>query len=315
MPLVFFDAHAHINFQAYKDDAPEVIRRAYDAGVAMLVVGSQIDTSRRAVSYAETYPSLWAVVGLHPIHLVDTYVDLQEVGEEGTEGVAFHTRSETFNDQAYRELAQHPRTVGIGECGIDYYRIPERENASEVREKQLSVFRSQITLAQDLALPLMVHVRNGDPEEDSGVWAAHEDTINVLATMYEPWDRVRPRGMIHCYSGTWEQSERYLNLGFNLSFTGVITFVPSKRWRDATAALWESVRRVPMDRFHVETDSPYLTPAPHRGKQNEPQFVRHVAEKVAELRGVSVEEVARATTENTLQLFHKIDRDDFASLG
>ena len=123
------DAHSHINFSAYRDDAVEVIARAEAEGIWMLAVGSQLDTSRRAVEYAERYEHVWAVVGLHPIHLVDTHVDLEEVGEEGKEGVAFRTRAEVFDIEAYRALAQYPRVVGIGECGLDFYRIPTTMNA------------------------------------------------------------------------------------------------------------------------------------------------------------------------------------------
>ncbi|MDP3770690.1 MAG: TatD family hydrolase, partial [bacterium] len=162
IPLLV-DAHSHINFSAYKDDAAEVIARSEREGIWMLAVGSQIDTSRRAVEYAERFEHIWAVVGLHPIHLVDTHVDLAEVGEEGKEGVAFRTRAETFDLAAYRALAEHPKTVAIGECGMDFYRILIGCDPEEVRRVQEQTFRQQIALARELDLPLMVHVRDATP--------------------------------------------------------------------------------------------------------------------------------------------------------
>lgn len=288
------DAHSHICFSAYKDDAADVIARAEAAGVWMLAVGSQIDTSRRAVEYAEQYPHIWAVVGLHPIHLVDSHVDEQEVGGEG-ERILFRTRKETFDPTAYRRLAEHQKVVGIGECGLDRYRIPKHLDSTEVFRVQEEAFRQHIVLAQELDLPLMVHVRD-----------AHDDTIRILEDTRNGWRLEPPLGMIHCYSGTWDQAQRYLALGFNISFTGVITFKPTKRQLPIVEELWRTVRGVPIDRFHVETDCPYLTPEPHRGERNEPRHVIHVAEKVAELRGIAIEEVARASVENTLCLFRKM---------
>ncbi|MBI4449450.1 TatD family hydrolase [Candidatus Uhrbacteria bacterium] len=315
---VLIDAHSHINFSAYKDDAAEVITRAESEGVWMLAVGSQVDTSRRAVEYAERFAHIWAVVGLHPIHLVDTHVDLAEVGEEGKEGIAFRTRAETFDLAAYRTLAEHPKTVAIGECGMDFYRIPDGCNPEEVRRVQEQTLRQQIALAQELDLPLMVHVRDANNHTNSRMDAnlriresersAHEETIRILTETYGSWSAGPLRGMIHCYSGTWDQAQRYLAIGFNISFTGVITFRPTKKQLGQAEELWRVVREVPMDRFLVETDCPYLTPDPHRGERNEPRYVRHVAERVAELKGISFSEAAASSVENTFRIFRKIQR-------
>jgi len=289
------DAHSHINFSAYKDDAAEVIERAESEDIWMLAVGSQIDTSRRAVEYAERFAHVWAVVGLHPIHLVDDHVDLAEVGEEEKEGIAFRTRTEVFDVAAYRALAQHPKTVAIGECGLDRYRIPAGHDPEEVFRLQETTFRQQIALAQECMLPLMVHVRD-----------AHAESLAVLQDAYGPWSGTQPRGMIHCYTGTWDHAQQYLALGFNIGFTGVITFTPTKKQSVLAEELRRTVRGVPLDRFHVETDCPYLAPEPHRGERNEPRYVRHVAEKVAELRGAPLEEIVATSVANTLRLFQKI---------
>lgn len=315
MDPFLIDAHSHINFSAYKEDAAEVIARAEAENIWMLAVGSQSDTSRRAVEYAERYPHVWAVVGLHPTHLFADEVDWNEVGEEGKEGVAFRTRAEVFDPATYRALAEHPKTVAIGECGLDRYRLPAGHAPEEVFRVQEEVFRQQIALAQSVGLPLMVHVRDAMPtpsrspslgEGEKSFGSAHEETIAVLRDMCGPWSDTQPRGMIHCYSGTWDQAQRYLALGFNISFTGVITFAPTKKQLPIASELRRTVREVPIDRFHVETDCPYLTPEPHRGKRNEPQFVRHVAEKMAELRASTLPEIASASVRNTLTLFRKM---------
>lgn len=299
------DAHSHINFSAYKDDADAVIARAEAEGIWQIAVGSQLDTSRRAVEYAERYEHVWTVVGLHPIHLVGADVDFAEVGEEGKEGIAFRTHAEAFDAAAYRALFRRPKVVGIGECGLDFYRLGGGEggggsDVEAIRHLQEDAFRQQIALAREFDLPLMVHVRDGATGNNAN---AHEATIAILRDTYGPWSGTQPRGLIHCYGGTWDQAQRYLALGFNIGFTGVITFRPTKKQFFLAKELVSVVCGVPLNRFHVETDCPYLAPEPHRGTRNEPRYVRHVAEKIAELRGMSLEEVARVTTENTMRLF------------
>lgn len=305
------DAHSHINFSAFAHDAAEVVARAEAENIWMLAVGSQIDTSRRAVAYAATYEHVWAVVGLHPIHLIDDHVDWQEVGETRKEGVAFHSRSEVFDPAAYRTLAQHSKVVAIGECGLDRYRIPAGHDPDAVFNLQETAFRQQIALARECGLPLMVHVRDGAAGGEPGANTANassvnEETIRVLSDAYGPWSGTEPRGIMHCYSGTWDQAQRYLALGFNISFTGVITFTPTKKQLPIAEELRKTAREVPLDRFHVETDCPYLTPEPHRSERNEPRYVRHIAEKIAELREVPLEKIAAASVANTLRVFRKI---------
>ncbi|TSC76721.1 MAG: TatD DNase family protein [Parcubacteria group bacterium Gr01-1014_29] len=156
------DIHSHVNFNAFKNDGHEVLKRTLDAGVWTILVGSQIDTSRRAVEYAEKYPEgIYAAVGLHPIHLSDMYVDAKEIS--AAEGVpSFHTRVERFSYDAYKPLAMHPKTVAIGECGLDYYRVMEHGtwNMEQIKNLQADTFRQQIALAREVKKPLMIHCRN-----------------------------------------------------------------------------------------------------------------------------------------------------------
>lgn len=282
------DIHAHINFNAFKDDGDAVVKRTLENGIWMILVGSQVDTSRRAVAYAERYPEgVYAAVGLHPIHITENHVDAKEIDIEGVPG--FHSRVEQFDYDAYKTLAMHPKVVAIGECGLDYYRIkssapnlaPGAPSGDFDVSKQLQIetFREQIRLAREVKKPLMIHCRN-----------AYEDLIQIL----KEENAQEIGGDIHFFAGSWDIAKQFLDLGFYLSFTGVITFA-----RDYD----EVLKNVPMDRIMVETDAPYVTPVPYRGKRNEPLYVEYVAKKIAEIKNLPEEQVFRQLVENTKTLF------------
>lgn len=277
---MLIDYHAHVNFNAYKDDADEVIKRALDKGVFMILVGTQIDTSQRAVEMAARYEKgVWASVGLHPIHTEDMEVDEEESH--------FSTRAEVFDSAAYRALAQHEKVVAIGECGLDYWHTSQKE-------RQHKTFRQHLDLADELDLPLILHCRGSkaDPAD------AYRDQLAILHE-YVKAGKIPRRGSIHCFISTWEVAEQYLKLGFHIGFTGVITF-------PKTAQYTEVVRNTPLERILVETDCPYLAPVPMRGKRNEPLYVRYVAQKVAEIKGMDKGEVEERLFENTLETFPRI---------
>lgn len=308
----YFDTHAHVNFHSFREDADAVIRRALNEGVRMNLVGSQIDTSKRAVEMSRQYEGVTAVVGLHPIHLVQMHVDEEED--------SFETRAEVFDQVAYRALAtSSPRVVGIGECGLDYYRLPDAAKApdgnlvdrEQIRSLQRGVFRQHVELARDLNLALVVHTRQGERMRDSvrtssgpnayeDVYAILKDcmtTNNRQQTTAQADDAVdRLRVVIHCFSGILEHAQAFLGLGCFLGFNGIITFKNADDLR-------EVVRAVPCEQMVMETDCPYLAPTPFRGKRNEPLYVREVATKIAEIKGISEQEVARITTENALRVF------------
>ncbi|MEK9152264.1 MAG: TatD family hydrolase [Patescibacteria group bacterium] len=286
MKPILIDAHSHINFNGYKNDADEVIRRAFDQGVSMLAVGSQFSTSERAVDYADRHDGIWAVIGLHPIHLFEQFVDEEEI--------QFKSRAEEFDPDAYRALAKRSKkVVAIGECGLDYYRLPEGISQSEVAAKQKAVFRAQLDLSLDLGIPIMIHCRE-----------AHADVAEILEEYVAAGKR--PIGDIHCFTGTWAEAERYLKLGFYISFTGVITYPPRAAEKARGEILDDVVKKVPLEKMLVETDCPYLSPVPHRGKRNEPAFVRYVAEHVAKVKELPFDEVAAQTLRNTKTLFSRI---------
>lgn len=289
------DVHAHVNFKAFESDGHEVIRRALDGGVGMILVGSQNTTSKRSVDYARRYPKepVYAAVGLHPIHLEEMHVDDKELGQEG---LGFTTRAEEFDYDYYKALARDPKVVAIGEVGLDYYRITNQAFArrasaaeAESRIKQQAVFRKQIELALETKKALMVHCRK-----------AHDDCLKILKE-YFPLQTTNYKlqtfhGDIHFFEGTLEQAREYFKLGFTVSFTGVITFSNAQHHQ-------ELVKTLPLERILLETDAPYVTPEPHRGKRNEPLYVKLVAEKVAELKHISIEEVEKVTTETAKRVF------------
>jgi len=290
------DIHAHVNFSAFKEDGDAIMQRALDKNIWVINVGSQIDTSRRAIEIADRYDQgVYAIVGLHPIHLEE-----QEVDEEETH---FKTKGEEFSHDAYAVLARHPKVVGIGECGLDYYRMPTTRHPEPgrgipplgrddtlvrgIKERQREALTQQIELANIVGKPIMFHVRASREDSDD----AYRDLIEIIK-IHPPTQG----GDMHCYNGSKEIARQFLDLGLHLSFTGIVTFKNAESLR-------EVVRFVPLDRLMVETDSPYLAPEPFRGKRCEPSFVEFTARKIAEVKGVSFEEVAEQTTKNAKRLF------------
>lgn len=289
---MLIDTHCHVHFNAYKEDSDEVIRRAFDNGVWMITVGTQKDTSAKGMAMAEKYDTgIWAAIGLHPNHLFSTIIDEEETP-------AFKSRTEDFDYDYYKSLAKSSKkVVAIGECGLDYYRIPENLDLNEIKIKQQKVFREHIHLATELNLPLIVHVRNGSTSLTA---SAHKDVIDILHDEILKGN-LPQKGVIHCYSGNWEEAKHYFDLGFLISFTGTALFPPKK---DQLDILKEVIEKSPLDKIMVETDSPYLTPPPQRGKRNEPSYVRLIAEHLAKIKNLDFEEITRQTTKNATALFN-----------
>ena len=291
MPIPYLiDVHTHTQFAAFKDDQDAVIRRALDAGVWMINVGTQRDTSADAVATAERFlEGVYATVGLHPIHTDKSYHDAQELGifshsqeYENVVGKAgFISRAEEFDYEYYKNLASDQKVVGIGECGLDHYRIETHES----RIKQEHAFRAQIEFAQEVKKPLMIHCRS-----------AFEDLVKILDS-YFMIHNSKPSGIIHFFSGTKDDARKLLDMGFSFSFGGVITFA-----RDYD----EVVTYTPLDRIVLETDAPYVTPAPFRGTRNEPLHIQEAAKKIAELKNSTLEKIAAQTVVNSRTVFHLI---------
>lgn len=283
------ETHAHLDYPDFASDFEDVLGRATDAGVTRIItIGTSVESSRRAVALAEKHPNIFAVIGVHP-----TYA------EEAEEDVI----------SPLRELAKSSRVVALGETGLDYHRLPSIELAKDrstrgpesvakafqysteegieagihdgaYKAKQASLFEQQLDLAVELGLNVVIHQRD-----------AWDDTLKIM----EPYEG-KLRGVFHCFGGTIEQAHQVLNLDHLVSFTGIVTFKNGASVRDVAT-------QVPLWKFMVETDCPYLAPVPFRGKRCEPAHTRIVAETIAAARGVPLDEIAEATTETAEKFF------------
>lgn len=270
---MIIDIHSHLNFNAYKDDLDEVVNRTLQAHVWMINVGTKYETSKQAVEIAEKYKEgMYAAIGLHPIYAVAEFQKIKTDPEEGD----FFVNEEFFDKEKYKELAKSDKVVAIGEIGLDYYYKPKTNTKLEqFKEKQKKVFIEQLEFAKELNLPVILHCR-----------MAHEDLIEILKSY-------NISGVIHCFTGSLEQAQRYINMGFYLGINGIIFKMD----------LTEVIKKTPLDKILVETDCPYLTPPQEGDRRNEPIFVKHVIQKIADLRQITFDEVADKTTENAVRLF------------
>lgn len=272
----YIDVHTHVNISAFDVDAKEVIEKTLGEGVAMINVGTQIDTSKRAIEIASLYErGVYATVGIHPVHATKSFHSEEELGNETK---AFVSRGERFDVSNYLELAQHEKVVAIGECGLDYYRIDK-----ETKEQQDSAFIDQINLANEIGKPLMLHVR-----PSTGSMDAYEDALSIITK------HAKVLGNVHFFAGTLEIAKQFWDIGFTTSFTGVITFADQYD---------EVVKNAPLEMLHAETDAPYVAPKPFRGQRNEPIHVREVYKRITELREEDEESVRLQLLENARRLF------------
>jgi TatD DNase family protein len=253
------DSHCHLDFPEFAPELDAVVARAREAGIGtMLTIGTSLERFPGVLAVAERYDDVWCSVGVHP----------HEAEKEGQ-----------GTPDRLIELARHPKVVGIGETGLDYY------YEHSPRQQQIDSFRAHIAAARATQLPLIVHTRDADQE-----------TADILA---EEYAKGAFPGLIHCFSSTRVVSDKAVSLGLSISISGIVTFKPAEELRGI-------VRELPLDRLLVETDAPYLAPVPRRGKRNEPAFVAHTAAKVAELKGLGVAELAKATSANFFRLFSKV---------
>lgn len=274
----YIDIHAHVQFKAFENDKEEVIKRALDNDTWVINVGTQIDTSKSAVELANKYDKgVYAIVGLHPIHTGASYHDEKELGVGGKE---FTSRGEIFDKEAYRELLKNPKVLGIGECGLDYYRMD-----IDSIEKQKKALIAQIELANQVSKPIMLHIRNNPKDTTRN---AYFDTLDILKK------HAKVKGDVHFFAGGKAEANAFLDFGFTLSFTGVITF---------TTDYDEVIKMTPLDMIMTETDCPYVTPAPHRGKRNEPMYVREIVKKIALIKNLAEDEVREAIISNAKRVF------------
>ncbi|MBU2575840.1 TatD family hydrolase [Patescibacteria group bacterium] len=271
---MLIDTHCHLSFKAYNRDWKDVVKRARDAGVQMITVGAARDTSEKAVTIAKEADGVFASIGCHPTHAQD----------------------EEFDFDWYMSQADNPKVVAIGECGVDYFHIdPESsDGASETRREEIlkaqeELFFKHLKIAKEKDLPVILHTRDSN-HGPSGV--AYEHLYGLVK------DFGYTRCVVHCFGGSWKWAEKFLDLGLMISFTGIVSF------KNASPELRDVVRNTPKDKFMIETDAPYLAPEPYRGKQNEPAYVEYVAKAIAQIRGVSYDDIASETTKNAKKFFN-----------
>lgn len=265
------DSHTHLDFKEFDRDREEAIKRFFDAGGEKIInVGCDLASSAKSVELAEKYKNIFASIGIHP-HDADT-VDAGAL-------------------KKLEELSTSQKVVAVGEIGLDYFR-----NLSP-KEKQIEAFKLQLDFAIKHNKPIIIHCRD-----------AYVELLEILKS-YKTFGW---QGVTHCFLGSWQIAEELLKLGFYIGFTGVITYAKKSKMVNAPAAprfkledpeIFKVIKNVPLDRILIETDCPYLAPVPHRGERNEPSFVKHVAEKIAEVKGISVEGAEKAISDNANKLF------------
>lgn len=264
---IFYDTHAHLGYPDFAEELPELMARAKAAGITKIVtVGTDLESSRRALKIAEAFPQVYAAVGWHPSDAPDAPEDWRA---------------------DLRELARQPKVVAIGETGLDYYRLPSGRKggtpAEDIpyKEKQARLFRQHLEVAAEMGLNCIIHQRG----------EAMQDTLAIL----EPF-ATKVRAVFHCFAGEPALAHRIVALGSLVSYTGILTFKNGQNVRDALAA-------TPMGKFMLETDSPFLAPMPYRGKRCEPAYVKEISEAAAQLKNCSLQELSVATCRTAEEFF------------
>ena len=267
-PPVFFDTHAHLDYPEYEKDFSDVLMRAHAAGITKIIsIATDLDSSRRALALAEKHAMIFAAVGWHPGNAHEAPDDIRP---------------------ALRDLARHPKAVAIGECGLDYYRLPSASGGNvdddvKYKLKQAEIFQQQLEVAAELKLNCVIHQRS-----------SFDDTLAQI----QPFAQMT-RGVFHCFGESVERLQKILALGWLVSYTGIVTFKTGQNIRDAVAA-------TPLDQFMLETDCPYLAPVPYRGKRGEPAFVKEISETVASAKLCSLAELSAATCRTAHDFFPKL---------
>ena len=267
---VFYDTHAHLDYQDYAKDLTEVIARAQAAGITRIIsIGTELESSARAIKLAERFAGVYAAVGWHPSDAMKAPSDLRP---------------------ALRELVKHPKVVAIGEIGLDYHHLPGGKTGGSAADdagykmKQAAIFQQQLEIAAEAGLNCVIHQRD-----------SFDDTLAQL----KPFAG-KVRGVFHCFGETVERLHRVLETGSLVSFTGIVTFKNGQNVRDTLAF-------TPLGKFMLETDCPYLAPVPYRGKRCEPAYVKEISETVAQTKGYPIEELSAATCKTAVEFFPKLE--------
>lgn len=265
---VFYDTHAHLDYDDYQPDFADVLARAQAAGITKIIsIATDLASSRRALALAEKHEMIYAAVGWHPSNAHEAPDDIRP---------------------ALRELARHPKAVAIGECGLDYYRLPSSQGGSadddaRYKQKQAEIFAQQLEIAVETGLNCVIHQRG---------------SFDDLFAQIQPF-ATKTRGVFHCFGESVERLQQILQLGWLVSYTGIVTFKNGQNIRDAVAA-------TPLGKFILETDCPYLAPVPYRGQRCEPAYVKEISETVAQVKLCSLDKLSAATSQTAHEFFPKL---------
>jgi len=278
--MKYIDIHSHLGFEDYGADKTEIINRMKEAGVGTIAVGADLATSIEAVKVAGENENVWACIGMHPTHKPE----------------------EIFNESDYEELIKNPKVVAVGECGLEYYKlVGTPEEIEKIKAKQKADFIKQINFALKYDKALMLHIRDADKKDKTQINqgftlidSAFEDTLEILNKIKQEQGLTLFRGDVHFFTGKLEMAQKFIELGFTISFVGLITYVQD---------FDKIIKAVPLTSLQAETDAPYVSPVPHRGERNEPSYVTHVYQKIAEIRGDDPEAVRLQLLENVKRVF------------
>jgi len=272
--MKYIDIHSHLGFEDYGDDRMAIISRMQEAGVGTIAIGADLETSKEAVQVATENENIWACIGMHPNHNL----------------------TEVFDEEKYEELIKNPKVVAVGECGLDYFFrdqkiISDKLKVESYKVKQKEIFIKQINLAVKYDKPLMLHIRDADKKYQGStlILSAFEEAYEILKEY-----KGRVRGNIHFFTGKLDMAQKFIDLGFTISFVGLITYVQD---------FDKIIKNVPLESLQAETDAPYVAPVPHRGERNEPSYVIEVYKKIAEIRGEDPEKVRLQLLENAKRVF------------
>lgn len=271
--MALIDTHAHVNFNAFKDDGEGVLRRCFESGMLVVNVGSQYSTSQRAVEYAHKFEAgIFAAVGIHPVHLKKGNIAYHDPDELTQQEIP--TIGEEFIYEKYLELAKDDKVVAIGEVGLDYHHFEPDDDVEALKKLQKETLVEFIKLSNEVGKPVMLHC-----------WDGYDDLLEILQS--HPVDK---KGIVHSFIGSYKTANKFIELGYVIGLNGIITYGDSYD---------KLIREIDLQHIVIETDCPYLTPRPlEKGTRNEPLFVRYVAERIASVKNISIEEVAQITSQN-----------------
>jgi TatD DNase family protein len=266
---MIFDTHAHLNVFEFKDDKDELIEECLKEGIGMINVGTNFKNSKKAIEISEKYPNVFTSIGLHPLNIDSEFFKNKEY--EGDDGIL----EKDFDYEAYKALKNN-KVVAIGEIGLDYWYKPKGTGKKEsFKQEQKRIFEKQLDLAEELNLPVILHCRS-----------AFDDLFEILS-------KRKVKGVLHCFTGSKEEAERFLSLGLYIGINGIMFKVNIR----------EAIENIPLSKILIETDCPYLSP-PQFEERNNPLSLKYIIDEIAKIKGITVEEVREITTKNAKELFN-----------